>query len=143
MANLHVVSGSGKEQNGEKHEIPGKNAAAKLAFKREALVNAFVGTHELALAISQGKNTTSCQWGVVGDFNTLPHDMSNTLEDFCMRLRSAKSPKTGCRRNIDEDKRRDWSVSFAELAQPTVSVSGLQVEGFRTIIGDRRAVRSR
>ena len=141
MANLHVASGSGKEQNGEKHDIPGKNAAAKLAFKREGLATR-AGTHELALAISQGKNT-SCQWVVVGDFNTRPHDMSNTLEDFCMRLRSAKSPKTVCRRNIDEGKRRDWLVSFAELAQPTVSVSGLQVEGFRTIIGDRRAVRSR
>ena len=117
MANLHVISGSSKMQNGEKHEIPGKNAAAKLAFKRDALVNAFAGTHELALAISQGKNI-SCQWVIVGDFNTLPDDMSNVLEDYCVRRKTAVCPKSLCRWTIDRDKRRDWLVSCARLADP-------------------------
>ena len=85
------------------------------------MVNAFVGTHELALAISQGKNI-SCQWVVAGDFNTLQHEMQITLEDFCMRLCSAKCPNSLCRMTIDRDKRRDWLVSFAVLDPPSLSV---------------------
>ena len=121
MANLHFASGSPKEQNGEKHDIPGKSPAAKLALKREGLVNALRGTHELALAMSQG-NGSQCQWVLAGDLNTLPHDMAHTLEDFATKLHTAKKPQTVCRKTIDEDKKRDWLVSFAVLATPTSSV---------------------
>ena len=95
MANLQFASGSPKEQNGEKHEILGKSPAAKLAFKREGLVNAFCGTHELALSISKGKGP-QCQWVVAGDLNTLPREMANAVDDFTIRLRNAKSPQTVC-----------------------------------------------